>query len=602
MFGAPRPLDARAPLTPSDDRRMQLISVIDFFVPRATRDDLQTAQLTRLLVVACLVDGTLEPAMSLRHFLAGNLVGGWVTLGTGIFGLGLLGAIRTGLDPSITFDIIGTVVLGASTVVSLTRGGFYLSTVLGVPFVPLIAALSGRRRAALTWAALGAGVLGVLALASALGVGGLEPRTAIDAGPLFIVFVGTTTISIVHLSTRARLERENESLQRRIALNERLEALGHLAAGVAHDFNNLLSVFRASGEVMVEELPADHALRGDAEAICDAAERGASIASQLLAFSRPQTDDASAFDLVAKLTAMEPILRRALPETIALELLGSPRRLAVHGDARQLMNAVLNLVVNARDAMPKGGRVRISTEERLVEPSPGPGALAAGRYAAIEVHDDGSGIPPHVLPHIFEPFFTTKTRERGSGLGLATAFAVVRAMKGELRVRETEADRGSTFEILLPLLDEHEFESIVTTGPEPVSSRPRRKVLLVDDQPALVAAARRLLQRDFDVLAATSAAQALAAFEAQPNVDVVLTDVCMPDVGGIELAAELRRRKPRIGIVYMTGYSDDEAISKEVDAGTARLVRKPFERAGLTHALEQACGPGAAKVGGTRAV
>lgn len=568
--------------------RMQYLALIDYFLPPLARRSLHTAQLTRLLIAACLIDAALEPLMSLRHFLSGNLVGGSVTFGVGLLGIVLLAAIRRGLAATVALDIIGTLVLVGSITVSLTRGGFFISTVIGPAFIPLIAGLAGRRRAALVWAALGAGGLGGLALVTASGLWGLRPETAIDAAPLFIVLAGTTSIAVVHVSTRERLERENDELQRRMALNERLEALGHLAAGVAHDFNNLLTVFRAAGEVLVEELPAEHPLRADAEAIREAAERGATIARQLLAFARPQTSECGAFELVGAVSAMQPILSRALPEGVALRLEPSSPRLYVSGDASQLMNVLLNLVVNARDAMPKGGHVDLSLSERLVSGSIGVGALPPGRYAVIRVRDDGTGIPSEALPHIFEPFFTTKTRERGSGLGLATAYGVVRAMKGEISVVHSSAERGTTFELLLPLLDEEALALPMRASSRPPPALARRTVLVVDDQPALVSAARRLLQRDFEVLTATSAAAALEAFRQQPDIDVVLTDVCMPEVGGIELAAMLRALRPTLAIVYMTGYSDDEAISREVEAGTARLVRKPFERTSLTREIEHA--------------
>ena len=293
---------------------------------------------------------------------------------------------------------------------------------------------------------------------------------------------------------------------------------------------------------------------------------------------------------MAAVKEMEPLLRRALPEAITLRIGASSGELRVNGDTRQLMNVLLNLVVNARDAMPNGGNVSISVGEKTVPAAAGPG-LAPGRYAAIEVRDDGAGIPRDVLPHIFEPFFTTKPRERGSGLGLATAYAVLRAMKGEIRVVETGPDRGTTFEILMPLLDDAADEAPGPAWSVHPPSPSRQTVLVVDDQPELAAAARRLLERDFEILTATGGEQALETFGERSDIDVVLTDVCMPSIGGIDLASRLRMLKPSIAIVYMTGYSDDAAISREVDAGTARLIRKPFERASLTREIRRAVRP-----------
>jgi signal transduction histidine kinase len=546
------------------------------------RDDLLRAQKTRILVAICLVGAILEPIMSLRHFLLDhNVSGGLLTAFVGVVGVALLIAIRRGLAPRIAMDAISALVVGMGVAVSLTRGGFLISTLVGTVLIPLGAGLIGRRRATLVWASIASVALGSLALVTHLGMFGLRRETAIDAGPLFIFLAFSTVISVVYDRTRSGLERDKEELQRRVVMAERLEALGHLAAGVAHDFNNLLTIFRAAGEIMVEELPPDHPLRADAEAVREAADRGATIARQLLAFARPQASDSGAFDLGASVLAMKPILRRALPDAIALHLEAPPVPLRVHGDSSQLMNVMVNLVVNARDAMPEGGSVTISLAERVVSES---------RYAVIQVHDEGGGIPADVLPHIFEPFFTTKTRERGSGLGLATAYGVIRAMNGDIRVTESAPGRGSTFEILLPLVAEGEETAGPARSLYPApASRPT--VLVVDDQPELATAARRLLERDFEILTANGAEEALVAFASRDDIDVVLTDVCMPKIGGVDLAARLRKLKPSIAIVYMTGYSDDEDISREVDAGTARLIRKPFERAGLKREIERAVRP-----------
>lgn len=560
---------------------MRIISLIDFFLPDVARNDLDRAQPTRLLIAICLTGVTLEPLMSLRHFLVGhNPAGGVLTLAVAVAGLALLLAIRRGLPPRVTLDVIGTITLTAGVIVSVTRGGFYISTLCAATLIPLTAGLIGRQRATLVWASIISVAYGGLALMTRLGFRGLQRETAVDAGPLFVLLVAVTVLTIVFDHTRRTLERDKAELQRRIGLNERLEALGHLAAGVAHDFNNLLTVFQTAGEVMVEELPVDHPLRADAEAVREAASRGATIARQLLAFSRPQTSESGPFELVTTIAAMEPILRRALPEAIVLRVVASSSgELRVHGDARQLMNVMLNLVVNARDAMPSTVTICVGVKE-----------VAEGLRATVTIQDDGAGIPSDVLPHIFEPFFTTKTRERGSGLGLATAYSVIRGMKGEIRV-ETAAGKGSTFEILLPLLDAATVDEVTAAPSRYPPARGRRTILVVDDQPELASATRRLLERDFDILTATCAADALETFHGRPDIDAVLTDVCMPSVGGVALAASLRTLKPSIVVVYMTGYSDDEAIAREVDAGDARIVRKPFGRAGLTREIERAFHP-----------
>jgi signal transduction histidine kinase/ActR/RegA family two-component response regulator len=568
---------------------LRLISLVDFFLPPLARSDPRKAQPARLLVAACLVVAAFEPIMSLRHFvLAHNAGAGGLTLGAAGLAVVLLAALRCGLPARIALDIVITLVLVASTVVSLARGGFYISTLISVTLIPLITGLIGLRRATFVWTSIAGLVLLTLAVVTHLGFMGLRRETAVDAGPLLVFLLLTTVVSVVYQHTRQDLELQAKELQRRIEVTQRLEALGSLAAGVAHDFNNLLTIFAAAGEAMVEDLPADHPLRPDADAVCEAAARGATIARQLLVFSHPQTRAHEAFELGASVRAMEPLLRRALPETIALGIESSSTALRVLGDPGQLTNVILNLVVNARDAMPTGGSVRITLAKRVAA---GSGSLGPGRYVAIQVRDDGAGIAPDVLPHIFEPFFTTKTRERGSGLGLASAYGTVRAMNGEIGV-ETVLGHGSTFEILLPLLDDVVVVPQAVVPELPQLPARRQTVLVVDDQPELVAAARRLLGREFDVLTAIGAEDALAMFAARPDVDVVVTDVCMPSIGGVELATRLRRLKPSIGVVYMTGYSDDAAITRELAEGTAGIIHKPFDRAGLRTEILAACARG----------
>jgi signal transduction histidine kinase/CheY-like chemotaxis protein len=568
---------------------MRLISVIDFFLPPLARSDPRHAQPTRLLIAMCLAASVLMPVMSLRHFvLAHNMRAGGVTLGAAGLALILLAALRRGLPARPALHVVIGTYIVASALVSLARGGFYISTLMAATLIPLVTGLIGLRRATIVWTSISTLVLVALAVVTRRGFMGLRPETAVDAGPLLVLLLVTTVVAVVYQHTRRDLERQAKELQRRIEVAQRLEALGSLAAGIAHDFNNLLTVFAAAGETMVGELPADHPLRPDAEAVCEAAVRGATIARQLLVFSHPHARAVEAFELGTALRAMAPLLRRALPETIAFAIEAPSKSCRVQGDSGQLMNAILNLVVNARDAMPRGGSVGIALSERVL-PSGASSVLAPGRYAVIQVRDDGAGIAPDVVPHIFEPFFTTKTRERGSGLGLATSYGTIRSMNGEIGV-ETSLGQGTTFEILLPLLDDVIVVRQAALPEPPPPPRRLPTVLIVDDQPALVTAASRLLGKDFEVLTAIGAEAALSVFGKRPDVDVVLTDVCMPSIGGVELAGRLRRSKPSIKVVYMTGYSDDEAIVRELAAGTARMIHKPFDRVSLRNEVLAACG------------
>jgi signal transduction histidine kinase/CheY-like chemotaxis protein len=451
----------------------------------------------------------------------------------------------------------------------------------------VVAGLFGRRRATIVWGGMVVAAAATVALATRLGLHGLRPETAVDVAPLLIFLAVSTAIAVVHEQTRRALERERDELQKRIAANQRLEAVGHLAAGIAHDFNNLLTVFRSAGDVLIEQLPTGHPLRPEAEAVCEASERGAGLAQQLLAFSRPEKAEGAVFDLGRSVAAAETILRRALPDTITLRIERHDEPSLVRGNAQRLVNVLLNLVINARDAMPTGGAVTVTVGRTVLAGGDPLDTLAPGPYATLAVRDEGSGIDDATLPHIFEPFFTTKTRERGSGLGLATAYGTVRGMKGEIRV-ETALGRGSTFTVLLPI----EQGSVELAEPPRSESRVRASgpiVLVVDDQPPVVSAVRRLLaSRGFTVLTATSGEQALSLAGERPEVDVLLTDVSMPSMNGIALSRRLRAIKPSIAVVYMSGYAEDAPMTRGLEQEQARIVRKPFDAETLVAEIEAA--------------
>jgi signal transduction histidine kinase len=557
-------------------KAVRLLRLIDWFIPAEAHADVRRFATTRVLVAVALTAVVLEPLMSLRHFLlAHNPVAGALTLSVGFLATGLLFAIRRGLALDHVIDALAAVVILLSALVSIARGGFYISTMIACAVVPMGVGLFGRARATLVWFGVSGLVLAAVALVTSTGVHGLRRETAIDVGPLLGALVLTTVMALFHERAQAMLEREKEELRQRVAAAERLEALGQLAAGVAHDFNNLLTVFRASGEMMVDGLPADHPLRPDAEAVRDAADRGSKIARQLLAFARPPVAGEERFELGATLLELEPLLRKALPRRIALELTRPARTFWIAGDAQSLLHVLLNLVVNARDAMAESGTITIVAEEQ------------PGERVAIDVIDTGTGIPPEVLSRIFDPFFTTKERGRGSGLGLASAHGFVRGMRGELTVAKTELGRGTTFRVLLPIA-----RATGSVRPpmraEGGTRSDRPLVLVVDDQPELATATGRLLGAKFNTVCATSGAAALAELRQHRGVAAVVTDVCMPEMDGLALAAEVRRVAPGTRIVYMTGYADERMMEDEVQAGSAVLVRKPFDRAELVAAIERA--------------
>ncbi|HSO36156.1 MAG TPA: ATP-binding protein, partial [Labilithrix sp.] len=424
-----------------------------------------------------------------------------------------------------------------------------------------------------------------------------------------VFLVASTVLAVAYDHTRRALDRDRARLQEDLAAGQRLESLGHLAAGVAHDFNNLLMVFRSAASVMLEELPAGSPLREDAKAVEEAVTRGTAITARLLSFARHEQACVAVFDVRETVDTMRSLLAHALPATVHVRFEVGAEPSYTTGDPRELERVLLNLVVNARDAMPGGGEILVTTRREAAPPDAG-GVGASN--VVVSVSDNGAGIPSAVLPHIFEPFFTTKPRGAGTGLGLSTAWGIINAMGGDISVASSPS--GSRFELRLPEA-KHEREASPVTAlraSRPVAAlpseslavdapraAPRGTVLLVDDQAPVLRATRRLLEREgFRVLAASSGAAALDLLAAHgAPVELVITDVVMPEMSGVVLAAEVRARQPGAPSVYVSGHFDDPGVRHDVDGGDARLLPKPFTLEGLRAVIGDALGvPSAARL------
>ena len=372
----------------------------------------------------------------------------------------------------------------------------------------------------------------------------------------------------------------------------KMEAIGRLAGGIAHDFNNLLTVILGHSEFLLKRDESRANFRLRVEEIRKAAERGAWLTSQLLAYSRNQILEPVVLQINAVLEDMDSILRCVLGEDIAVDVVMDPSLGWARVDGGQLQQIVLNLAANARDAMPQGGRLRLETFNVSVNgkiPSPQP-FVAPGEYVALVVRDTGTGMNRETRERIFEPFFTTKEKGRGTGLGLATVYGIVKQSGGYIWA-ESELGSGSEFQTLLPRVPPPTASCAIqaaldfrTTG---------ETILLVEDNPAVRRMAEEVLgNAGYVVLVAPSGADALrTAAVHDGRVDLLLTDVVMPGMKGPELAREFAIRYPRIRILYMSGYTEDAIGNHGFRRRTMRVLQKPFTHDTLLHAVREALGP-----------
>jgi two-component system cell cycle sensor histidine kinase/response regulator CckA len=373
----------------------------------------------------------------------------------------------------------------------------------------------------------------------------------------------------------------------------RLQAVGALAGGIAHDFNNLLSAIAGSAEAALARDPDDPAA-AELQQVMESAARGAGLVRQLLAFARQQALHPRVVALNEAVDAMAGLLRRLLGSRVRLTVkLDEPGR-RVRIDPTQLDQVIMNLALNARDAMPGGGSLHIVTGHAVVlQPQPlGQDQLPPGRYATLEVADTGGGIPAEILPRIFDPFFTTKREQGGSGLGLSTVHGIVRQSGGFIAA-ESLPGQGTTFRIWLPRHDgpaEPPPAPTTARAPAPAAAPPQAAdgppVLLVEDEPPLLRlAARALRGAGYHVLTASSAEEALELLEASgPAPCALVSDVVMPGLDGLGLAAKLRARYPALPVLLVSGYAE-AALGRDLAAEGIRLLPKPYGLADLVTEL-----------------
>ena len=376
---------------------------------------------------------------------------------------------------------------------------------------------------------------------------------------------------------------QRKQLENELRQAQKMEAVGQLAGGVAHDFNNLLTIITGRSHLLLGRLQGDNAARHSVELIQKTADRAAALTRQLLAFSRKQVLQRRILDLNTLVEDTSAMLRRLIGEDVDLQLILRPAAGRVNADPGQLEQVLLNLAVNARDAMPRGGVLGIETDCARIEAAPPgrPEALPPGQYAMLRVMDTGVGMDPATQARIFEPFFTTKEPGKGTGLGLSMVHGVVRQHGGAIQLRSV-LDGGTTFEIYLPQVETPaEADALDDTASREVMGR--ETILLVEDEDDVRLLAREVLERQgYRVIEAADGAHALGVCEAAPGrVDLILTDVVMPRMSGRELVDRVRASRPDMRVLYMSGYTEDAIVRHGVRDASTSLLGKPFAPADL---------------------
>ena len=380
-------------------------------------------------------------------------------------------------------------------------------------------------------------------------------------------------IVIIDVTERSLLEEQMRQAQK-------LEAVGRIAGGVAHDFNNLLTVIRSYCDLVLLDMPAEWQSREELEEIRSAADRAAALARQLLSFSRKQVVLPRPMILNEIVTSMESMLARVLPAEVAHIVQLDQNLGTIKADAGQVEQVILNLAINAADAMRTGGTLKIVTENATLdfEHSGQHGGVVPGEYVLLTVSDTGVGMDKSTLSHIFEPFFTTKPVGEGTGLGLSTVYGIVNQYGGHVLV-ESEPGAGTTFKVYFPRVSEP-VAAVVPAAAKPntIAPTPIETLLIVEDEPAVRSTLSRILTRlGYAVLEAGHGGEAMRiSAEHAGSIDLVISDVMMPEMSGREFSDRFSVARPRSRVLFMSGYTDDEVVRMGLISGTHSFIEKPF--------------------------
>jgi signal transduction histidine kinase/CheY-like chemotaxis protein len=385
---------------------------------------------------------------------------------------------------------------------------------------------------------------------------------------------GEVVVVIQDLTERRRVEQQIRTAQR-------MEAVGRLAGGIAHDFNNLLTIIGSYADILQATAGEGHPWKADLGMIQDSVKRAAALTDQLLAFSRRKVQKLDILSLNEVVGGVETMLRRLIGEDIELRIRLDEELATVSADATQMEQVLMNLAVNARDAMPTGGKLTIETANVTLDEPYGhmkPAVIEPGPYAMVAVSDNGVGMEPEVREKIFEPFFTTKREGHGTGLGLATVYGIVKQSNGFVWVY-SEPGQGTTFKIYLPTAEGTGKENRADEPTSETSSRAGSEtILLVEDQPIVRKVARRILEEaGYEVLEAAEGSEALdIAASRGSSIQLLLTDVVMPKMNGRELADEIASRTKHLRVLFMSGYTHDAIAHHGVLEEGISYLQKPF--------------------------
>ncbi|MBI4456941.1 MAG: response regulator [Acidobacteria bacterium] len=456
---------------------------------------------------------------------------------------------------------------------------------------PLVVMLKSHDRAVEPYRRIRTGLLLLLLLATLAAIMGSAVLAHTLTAPIAKLVEGTRKVAAGNLDFRLDIDRRDEigllaqsfntmigerkRLEEQFRQSQKMEAIGRLAGAVAHDFNNLLTAITGYGQMVLSRLNTDDPLHSDVAEILKAADRGSTLTRQLLTFSRRQVVVPKMLDLNFVVRDMEKLLRRLIRANIQLVTTLDPALGQVKADPGQIEQILLNLVVNAADAMPEGGKLTLETANVSTDgSSQGLFGLGPGRYVILAVKDTGTGMNEEVRSHLFEPFFTTKEKGKGTGLGLATVYGIVQQSNGHIKV-ESELGRGSTFIIYLPRLDQtvETAEGRKTCNEE---SGGWETVLVVEDEPAPRELARRALEaKGYKVLEASSGKEAMALCAQHTGpLHLMITDIVMPEMSGPQLAEQIALLRPNTKVLFMSGYTDSVGHGKATIASA--FLKKPF--------------------------
>ncbi len=371
---------------------------------------------------------------------------------------------------------------------------------------------------------------------------------------------------------------EHKRLESQFLQAQKMEAVGRLAGGIAHDFNNFLTVILGYTELLEKEISARRAGTANVQAITEAAQKASSLTQKLLAFSRKQHLEPKIIDLNQLIEGMQRMLRRLVGENTEIVLKTRHRIGSIHADANQLEQVILNLAINSKDAMGQGGKLVVETDnvqfsEESLRPKP---EMRPGRYVMLSISDTGCGMDRATQTHLFEPFFTTKERGRGTGLGLATVYGIIKQSKGFIYVY-SEVGKGTTFKLYFPRIDIKPKEKSAGKSHDQKLEGTERILVLEDEQQVLSIIESMLNRRGYSVLTAKSGEKALAQSRVDPDsIDLLITDVGLPDMSGREVWEEIKKIHPNCRVLFISGYPEDFVALQDIENGQRIFLQKPF--------------------------